>query len=102
MMPDGSRDCELILEQLRQMRDMHIAHAATVKAEIDFIKKSLEKIETIEASIDAIKLLDARQAGQIDGATWAFAKIGAAAVAMLGVIGWLMGGGWEKIKDILK
>lgn len=101
-MPDGSRECELILEQLRQMRDMHIAHAATVAAEIEFIKKSLLKIESIEASIEAMKLVDARQAGQIDGATWAFAKIGAVSVAVLTVIGWLMGGGWDRIKDILK
>ncbi len=100
-MPDGSRECELILEQLRQMRDMHIQHAATVTAEIDFIKKALVKIETIEEAIEAMKLVDARQAGQIDGVTWAFAKIGAAAVVVLGLFGWLIGGGWDRIKQVL-
>lgn len=30
-MPDGSRECEIILEQLREIRDMHIEHAAVVR-----------------------------------------------------------------------
>lgn len=101
IVPDGSRDCEIILEQLREIRDMHIDHAATVKAEIAFIKNALKKIETIEQSIERMKMQDARQAGQIDGATWALAKVGAVAMAMLGVIGWLVSGGLERIKGML-
>lgn len=80
---------------------MHIEHAATVKTEIAFIKNALTKIETIEQSIERMKVQDARQAGQIDGATWALAKVGAVAMAVLGVVGWLISGGWERIKQVL-
>ena len=100
-MPDGSRDCEIILEQLREIRDMHIAHASTVRTEIEFIKSSLTKIETIEQSIESMKMQDARHEGQIDGATWALAKVGAVCMASLGVLGWLISGGWERIKSFL-
>lgn len=100
-MPDGSKDCEIILEQLREIRDMHIDHAATVKAEIAFIKNALGKIEAIEQSIERMKMQDARQAGQIDGVTWALAKVGAVAMASLGVVGWLISGGWDRLKDHL-
>lgn len=99
-MPDASKECEIILEQLREIRDMHIAHAATVKAEISHIKQSLARIETIEAAIEDMKIGDARQAGQIDGAVWALAKVGAVCVASFGAIGWLVTGGrWDWIKE---
>lgn len=99
-MPDGSRDCEIILEELRNIRDMHIAHSSAVKIEIEHIKTSLERIKAIENAIEIMKVQDARQAGQIDGATWALAKVGGMVVAMLGVVGWLVtGGGWEWIKE---
>lgn len=102
-MPDGSRDCELILEQLRQLRDMHIQHAATVRTEIDYIKNQLSKIEAIEDAIERMKIQDARQAGQVDGVTWALAKVGAFSLVAFSIVGWLItGGGWDKIKDILK
>lgn len=101
MMPDASKECEIILEQLREIRDMHIEHATAVKVEIKHIKESLQRIEAIEASIDEMKIGDARQAGQIDGATWALAKVGAVCMASLGVIGWLVSGGWERLKDHL-
>lgn len=101
MMPDASKECEIILEQLREIRDMHIEHSTAVKVEINHIKEALQRIEIIEASIDEMKIGDARHAGQIDGATWALAKVGAVAMAMLGVVGWLISGGWERIKGLL-
>lgn len=100
MMPDGSWECITIMEQLREIRDMHISHAATVKAEIQHIKSSLERIEAIEAAIDDMKIGDARQAGHIDGAIWALAKVGAFVVFLFGGIGWLATGGrWDWIKE---
>lgn len=99
-MPDASRECEIILDQLRQIRDMHIEHSAAVKVEIQHIKRSLGRIEAIETAIEEMKLGDARQAGQIDGVIWALAKIGAFVVTVLGGIGWIATGGrWEWIKD---
>lgn len=99
-MPDASRECEIILDQLRQIRDMHIEHSAAVKVEIQHIKSSLARIEVIEAAIDDLKLGDARHAGQIDGVNWALAKIGALVVALFGAIGWLATGGrWEWVKE---
>lgn len=100
MMPDNSAECETILEQLREIRDMHIEHAATVKTEIRHIKQSLAKIEAIETAIDEMKIGDARQAGKLDGAVWALAKVGAIVVASFGAIGWLATGGrWDWIKE---
>ena len=103
-MPDGSRECETILEQLREIRDMHIAHSSSVKTEIQFIKASLTKIDAIEKSIETMRLQDARQAGQIDGAVFALAKVGAVVMAMFAVIGWLATGErWAWIKlNLLK
>lgn len=102
MMPDGSRDCEIIMEQLREIRDMHISHASEVKAEIRMIKDTLEKIDTIEKSIEHIRVQDARQQGQFDGAIWALAKIGAFFTLLLAGIGWLTtGGGIVWIKEHL-
>ena len=99
-MPDGSRDCEIILDELRQIRDMHIEHASAVKVEIQHIKASLVRIEAIEAAIDDMKLGDARHAGQIDGVIWALAKVGAFVVALFGAVGWLATGGrWEWFKE---
>lgn len=101
-MPDGSRDCEIILEQLREIRDMHIAHAAEVKAEIRMIKDTLEKIDTIEKSIESIRVSDARQQGQFDGAVWALAKVGVGATLTMAGVGWLTtGGGWTWLKQHL-
>jgi len=102
MMPDGSRDCEIIMEQLREIRDMHIAHSAEVKTEIRMIKSTLEKIDTIEASIEHMRVQDARQQGQFDGAIWTLARIGAVVTLLFAGIGWLTtGGGWQWIKDHL-
>lgn len=99
-MPDGSRDCEIILEQLREIRDMHISHSSAVKIEIEHIKCSLERIEAIENAIEEMKLGDARQTGIIDGAIWALAKVGAGVVALFGIIGWVATGGhWEWFKE---
>jgi hypothetical protein len=100
IMPDGSRDCEIIMEQLREIRDMHIAHSSEVKAEIRMIKETLEKIDTIEASIEHMRIQDARQQGQFDGAIWTLARIGAVVTLLFAGIGWLTtGGGWQWIKD---
>lgn len=99
-MPDGSRDCEIILDELRQIRDMHIEHSSAVKVEIQHIKASLARIEAIEAAIDDMKLGDARHAGQIDGVIWALAKVGAFVVALFGAVGWIATGGrWEWFKE---
>lgn len=101
-MPDGSRDCEIIMAQLREIRDMHIAHASEVKAEIRMIKDTLDKIDTIEQSIESIRVQDARQQGQFDGAVWTLARIGAVVTLLFAAIGWLTtGGGWTWIKEHL-
>jgi hypothetical protein len=98
-MPDGSRDCEIILEQLREIRDMHIAHASEVKAEIRMIKETLDKIDGIEASIENIRIRDATRQGQFDGAVWTLARIGAVVTLLFAGIGWLTtGGGWQWLK----
>lgn len=101
-MPDGSRDCEIILEQLREMRDMHISHSSEVRAEIRMIKDTLNKIDLIEESIERIRLDDARQRGVFDGAVYALAKVGAVVTVFLAFVGWMTtGGGWVWIKEHL-
>jgi hypothetical protein len=100
MMPDASRECETILEQLREIRDMHIEHSSAVKVEILHIKTSLARIEAIETAIEQMKLGDARHEGKVDGMIYALAKVGAFVVAVFGAIGWLATGGrWEWIKE---
>lgn len=99
-MPDGSKDCEIILEQLREIRDMHISHASEVKAEIRMIKDTLDKIDTIEASIEQIRIQDARQQGAFDGAIWTLARVGAFVTLLFACVGWLTtGGGWSWIRE---
>lgn len=99
-MPDGSRECEIIMEQLREIRDMHIAHSSEVKAEIRMIKETLEKIDTIEQSIEHMRIQDARKQGAFDGAIWTLARIGAFVTLLFAGVGWLTtGGGWQWIKE---
>lgn len=99
-MPDASRECDLIMEQLREIRDMHIAHASSVRTEINFIKDSLSKIDVIETAIEEMKRQDAREKGMFDGVTWTLAKLGAGVVLLLAGIGWLTtGGGLVWIKE---
>lgn len=103
-MPDGSEGCQRILDHLRtiesnqqSMREMHIAHAATVSTEINILKS---KIDSIEESTSEIRTAAARRDGMFDGAIWLLAKVGAAATMLMAFIGWLTtGGGWQWIKE---
>jgi len=104
MMPDGSEGCQRILDQLEQiqanqqtLREMHIAHAATVSTEISAIKS---KIDVIERSTDEISRAAARRDGMFDGAVWTMAKVGTVVTMIMAMVGWLTtGGGWAWIKE---
>lgn len=104
VMPDGSLGCQRILDQLEQiqanqqtMREMHIAHAASVSTEINLIK---DKIDTIESNTDRISVAAARRDGMFDGAVWTMAKVGTFVTMLMAFVGWLTtGGGWAWIKE---
>ncbi len=103
-MPDGSMDCQRILNQLgdiqerqQEIREMHIAHSATVTTEIKLIK---DKIDAIESSTNELSKAAAHKDGLFDGAVWALAKVGALAMLLLAGVGWLTtGGGWAWLKE---
>lgn len=104
MMPDGTEGCQRILNQLdeiqerqQEIREMHIAHAASVTTEIALIKK---KMDAIEHSTDEISKAAVRRDGLFDGAVWALAKVGAFVTVVMAAIGWLTtGGGWAWFKE---
>lgn len=103
-MPDGTEGCQRILEQLetiernqQTMREMHIAHAATVSTEISLIKA---KIDAIDESTSEIRTAAAHRDGMFDGAIWTLAKVGTAATMFMAFVGWMTtGGGWQWIKE---
>lgn len=91
-MPDGSKDCGIILGKLEVIERLQLAHASAVKIEIDQIKEKLARMDDIERVLNEIRLKEAREDGAINAAQWVLARIGAFVVLFLGAIGWLITG----------
>ena len=102
-MPDGSKDCGIILGKLEVIERLQIAHASVVKIEIDQIKEKLGRIDDIERVLNEIRSKEAREDGAINAAQWVLARIGAFVVLFLGAIGWLVTSDhWSFIKKWLQ
>jgi hypothetical protein len=92
-MPDGTRECSLIMAELHTIKEMQALHGKLVK----------EEIETIKAELFEIKIQRAEERGQFTGATWALAKVGAASLMLLSAVGWFAAHGLpDWIKQALK
>jgi len=67
--PDGSVECGIILAKLETLE---------------------EQLAELRRAVEEIKLGRAREAGQLSGATWALARVGAIVVAFLSAAGWIV------------
>lgn len=68
-MPDNSLECGMILAKLEALQ---------------------EQLNSLHGAVEEIKLGRAREAGQLSGATWALARVGAVVVALLSAAGWVV------------
>jgi len=68
-MPDESVACGIILAKLETLE---------------------EQLAELRRAVEEIKLGRAREAGQLSGATWALARVGAIVVAFLSAAGWIV------------
>lgn len=92
-MPDGSAECQIILNRLRAIEAQNKALAQYFS----------EELESIKATLAELKEERAEERGKFAAVQWGMARLGATVLLGLSMIGWLVSGeNWQNIKNLFR